>query len=142
VVWALDLRRRTPKDRPWLTAVFVSQSEELADNPDNITISPGGGLVLCEDGSGLVVDGARRFGTRLLGVNRQGGSFVFAENNVVIDQPIPGKPAIVPDDYRGFEFCGATFSVGAPPVRQHPDARHHLRHRGAVAAGQPLVGCC
>jgi uncharacterized protein len=110
VVWALDLRRRTPKDRPWLTAVFVSQSEELADNPDNITISPGGGLVLCEDGSGLVVDGARRFGTRLLGVNRQGGSFVFAENNVVIDQPIPGKPAIVPDDYRGFEFCGATFS--------------------------------
>jgi secreted PhoX family phosphatase len=57
-----------------------------------------------------VVDGARRFGTRLLGVNRQGGSFVFAENNVVIDQPIPGKPAIVPDDYRGFEFCGATSS--------------------------------
>jgi uncharacterized protein len=110
VVWALDLRRGGPGSRPTLTAVFVSQSEELADNPDNITVSPRGGLVLCEDGSGLVVDGTRRFGTRLLGVDRRGGSFVFAENNVVVDQPIPGKPAIAPNDYRGFEFCGATFS--------------------------------
>jgi uncharacterized protein len=114
VVWALDLRRRGSKagskDRPTLSAIFVSQSEELADNPDNITVSPRGGLVLCEDGGGLVVDGARRFGTRLLGVNGRGGSFVFAENNVVIDQPIADKPAIIPNDYRGFEFCGATFS--------------------------------
>ena len=29
---------------------------------------------------------------------------------MVIEQPITGKPAIVPNDYRGFEFCGATFS--------------------------------
>jgi secreted PhoX family phosphatase len=115
VVWALDLGSRGPKNRPTLTAVFVSQSEEVADNPDNITVSPRGGLVLCEDGGGLVVDGTRRFGARLLGVNRRGGSFVLAENNVVIDQPITGKPAIVPNDYRGFEFCGATF---APSGRQ------------------------
>ena len=59
-MWALELRRRGPKNRPTLTAVFVSQSEELADNPDNITVSPRGGLVLCEDGGGLVVDGTRR----------------------------------------------------------------------------------
>jgi secreted PhoX family phosphatase len=109
VVWALDLRRRGP-GKPTLTAIFVSQNEELADNPDNITVSPRGGLVLCEDGSGLVVDGTRRFGTRLVGVDRRGGSFIFAENNVVIDQPVPEKPAIAPNDYRGFEFCGATFS--------------------------------
>jgi uncharacterized protein len=119
VVWALDLRRRgatdRSQDRPTLTAVFVSQSEELADNPDNITVSPRGGLVLCEDGGGLVVGGTRRFGTRLLGVNRRGGSFVLAENNVVVDKPITGKPAIAPNDYRGFEFCGATFS----PSGQH-----------------------
>lgn len=114
VVWALDLRRSgskvRSKDRPTLTAVFVSQSEDAADNPDNITVSPRGGLVLCEDGGGLVVDGVRRFGTRLLGVNDRGGSFVFAENNVVVEQPIVGKPGIAPNDYRGFEFCGATFS--------------------------------
>jgi secreted PhoX family phosphatase len=114
VVWALQLRghrsKHGSKDRPTLAAVFVSQSEEAADNPDNVTVSPRGGLLLCEDGGGLVVDGTRRFGARLIGVNPRGESFVFAENNVVIEQPVAGKPAIVPNDYRGFEFCGATFS--------------------------------
>jgi uncharacterized protein len=114
VVWALQLRGHRSThglaDRPTLTAVFVSHSEEAADNVDNVTVSPRGGLVLCEDGGGLVVDGARSFGTRLIGVNQRGESFEFAENNVVIDQPIAGKPAIAPNDYRGFEFCGATFS--------------------------------
>jgi uncharacterized protein len=115
-VWALDLRRTRSRSgpgdtrRPTLTALFASQSEEAADNPDNVTVSKRGGLVLCEDGGGLVVDGIRRFGARLIGVDPRGGSFVFAENNVVVDRPIPGKPAIAAGDYRGFEFCGATFS--------------------------------
>ena len=114
VVWALQLRGygRGGGRHPRLTAIFASQSEEAADNPDNITVSPRGGLLLCEDGSGQVVDGARTFGTRLVGVNRVGGSFVFAENSVVIDGPVAGKPAIAPNDYRGNEFCGATFSPG------------------------------
>jgi uncharacterized protein len=47
-----------------------------------------------------------------VGVNRVGGSFVFAENSVVIDAAVAGKPAIAPNDYRGNEFCGATFSPG------------------------------
>jgi secreted PhoX family phosphatase len=109
VVWALQLdrqRRRPPR----LTAVFVSEDEELADNPDNITVSPRGGLLVCEDGGGLVADGERRFGTRLVGINAAGGSFVFAENNIAFDQPIDGKPDIAPNDYRGDEFAGATFS--------------------------------
>jgi uncharacterized protein len=110
VVWALHLRRGGRAGRPRLTALFVSQSEEAADNPDNVTVSPRGGLLVCEDGGGQVVDGTRTFGTRLVGINRGGGSFVFAENNVVIDQPIAGKPAIAPNDYRGNEFAGATFS--------------------------------
>ncbi|MGH9211532.1 MAG: PhoX family protein [Acidimicrobiales bacterium] len=109
-VWALHLRRGRRVDRGRLTAVFVSQSEEAADNPDNVTMGPRGGLLLCEDGSGQVVDGTRTFGARLIGVNSRGGSFVFGENNVVVEQPIAGKPAIVPDDYRGNEFAGATFS--------------------------------
>jgi secreted PhoX family phosphatase len=111
VVWALDLRpggRRTPT----LTALFVSQSEEAADNPDNVTVSPRGGLLLCEDGGGQVTGDTRNFGTRLIGVGRRGTSFVFAENNIVIDQPLSGRPAIAPGDYRGIEFCGATFSPG------------------------------
>jgi secreted PhoX family phosphatase len=107
-VWALRIGRG--HRRSTLTAVFVSQSEEAADNLDNITVSPRGGLLVCEDGSGLVVDGTRRFGTRLIGLNRRGGSFVFAENAISLDAAIPGKPAIVPGDHRGNEFAGATFS--------------------------------
>jgi secreted PhoX family phosphatase len=114
VVWALQLRGhgRGGGRHPRLTAIFASESEEAADNPDNITVSPRGGLLLCEDGGGQVADGARTFGTRLVGVNRVGGSFVFAENSVVIDGAVAGKPAIAPNDYRGNEFCGATFSPG------------------------------
>lgn len=110
VVWSLQLRGHGRSRQPTLTAVFVSESEEAADNPDNITVSPRGGLLVCEDGGGQVIDDARVFGTRLVGVNTEGGSFVFAENDVVIDQPIDGKPDITPGDYRGNEFAGATFS--------------------------------
>lgn len=116
VVWALDLGEgwhrqgnRGWLQRPTLTALYVSESEEAADNPDNITVSPRGGLLVCEDGGGQVVDDARSFGTRLVGISQRGRSFVFAENNVVIDGPIEGKPAIEPNDYRGNEFAGATF---------------------------------
>lgn len=110
VVWALRLRGWGVARQPSFTAVFVSESEEAADNPDNVTVSPRGGLVVCEDGGGQVSDGDRTFGTRLVGIGARGTSFVFAENNAVIDQPIEGKPAIAPGDYRGDEFAGATFS--------------------------------
>jgi uncharacterized protein len=107
-VWALELDRSGGEDR--LTAIFVSEDEATADNPDNITVSPRGGLVLCEDGGGQVVDGERTFGTRLIGVNDQGGSFIFAENVIMLDNEMDGRPTITPGDYRGQEFAGATFS--------------------------------
>jgi uncharacterized protein len=117
-VWALDLDRRRGGHghgrgrggRAMLTAVFVSPDEDTADNPDNITVSPRGGLLVCEDGGGRVADDGTQLGARLVGINDRGGSFHFAENNVVIDAPIPGKPLITPADYRSFEFAGATFS--------------------------------
>lgn len=111
VVWALELESHERwKRRPSLTAIFASPSEEAADNPDNITVSPRGGLLVCEDGGGQVVGGERTFGTRLVGINEHGGSFIFAENNILIGERIDGKPAIAPGDYRGSEFAGATFS--------------------------------
>lgn len=109
VVWALRLAARRNR-QPMLTALFVSLGETEADNIDNITVSPRGGLLTCEDGGGQVTAGVRTFGTRLVGIDRRGGSYVFAENNVVIENPLDDRPAIVPDDYRGSEFCGATFS--------------------------------
>ena len=35
-----------------LTLVFESPSREVLDSPDNITVAPGGGVVICEDGGG------------------------------------------------------------------------------------------
>lgn len=110
VVWAYQPPRH-PRGHGVLKALFVSPDEATADNPDNITVSPRGGILVCEDGGGAVrADGEREFGTRLVGINRDGSSFIFGENNVLLESTIDGKPFIAPNDYRGSEFAGATFS--------------------------------
>ena len=70
-----------------LTLIFESPSGAVLDSPDNICVTPGGGLILCEDGSG------QEF---LHGLTQQGEIFKFALNMV------PG--------FTGSEFAGATFS--------------------------------
>lgn len=101
-VWALELSRAGSHEPDQLSAIFAATDKEAADNPDNVTVSPRGGVLLCEDGGGVL--------TRLLGLSKDGSSFPFAENNVVLDDSIPGKPLIEPGDYRGSEFAGATFA--------------------------------
>jgi len=108
-VWALQPGKRAG-ERGTLTALYVSPDEPTADNIDNITVSPRGGILCCEDGGGQVVNGVRSFGTRLIGVDRNGRAFTFAENNVQIEQALPNRPAIATGDYRGSEFAGATFA--------------------------------
>ena len=44
--------RPTSIDAGELRLVFESPSEDVLDSPDNIVVSPRGGVVLCEDGSG------------------------------------------------------------------------------------------
>ena len=85
-----------------LEAFFVAADAPAADNPDNITLSPRGGIVCCEDNTAAE-------GTRLLGFTRDGASFEFARNRILIESPLPGRPAIAPGNYRGVEFCGACF---------------------------------
>jgi uncharacterized protein len=50
-----------------LTLVFESPSREVLDAPDNICLSPRGGIVLCEDGGDQYVRGLDREG-RILGL--------------------------------------------------------------------------
>ncbi|MEO1231001.1 MAG: alkaline phosphatase PhoX [Myxococcota bacterium] len=101
-------RRHRRPDR--LIAVFVSPNAETADNPDNVVVSPRGGILMCEDGGGLQdANGVTTTGARLIGLNPWGTAFPFAENAIALSQPIPDKPFILPDDYRGREFAGATF---------------------------------
>jgi secreted PhoX family phosphatase len=92
-----------------LRAVFVSGDPAAANNPDNVTVSPRGGVVLCEDG-GASVDG---FGTgaRLLGLSDAGEAYIFCKNNLQLsagDVAAAGK-TVPAGDYRGFEFAGACF---------------------------------
>ena len=79
-VWCLDPRERE------LTLIFQSTDPSVLDLPDNMTISPRGTIVLCEDGA----DG--NF-VRLL--TEDGGLVDFARNNT--DRP-------------NDEFAGATIS--------------------------------
>ena len=102
-VWQLDPRNDT------LRALFVPASTQEASNPDNITLSPRGGVLLCEDNDGAPEEAAR--GTRLIGLTMRGAPYVFARNNVVLDEArlrTAGK-RVAPRDYRAGEFAGACF---------------------------------
>jgi len=80
-VWAYDPRAEQ------LHLIYESPSKQVLDLPDNITVSPSGALVLCEDGPE---------GNLVRGVTRKGNIFDFARN------VIEGKE----DE----EFAGSTFS--------------------------------
>ena len=77
------------------TCVFASPDPEVLNSPDNVCVSPRGGLVLCEDGSGLEY---------LHGLSSSGEIFKLAQNNVVL-QRTKGFSG----DFRASEWAGATF---------------------------------
>jgi secreted PhoX family phosphatase len=108
VVWAYQDQPAQGGNQGTLTAIFVAPNEATADNPDHIAISPRGGLLLCEDGSGRG-DGNEVAGNRLLGLDTAGRTFAFAENNLVLASAPPARPWIAPGDYRRIEFTGACF---------------------------------
>ena len=75
-------------DQGFLTLIFESPDAAVLNAPDNLCVSPGGGLILCEDGSG------EEF---VHGLTPRGRIFRLAKNTV------PGQ--------EGSEFAGATFSL-------------------------------
>lgn len=58
--------------------MFESPSKDVLNYPNNITCSPSGVLVLCEDEDGNV--------ERLCSLSRQGELALFAENKVFLDR--------------------------------------------------------
>jgi hypothetical protein len=98
-VWELNLRSMH------LKALYVSGNAIAGNNPDNVTVSSRGGVVLCEDG------GFGRDGCRVLALNRQGEAYEFCRSLVQLssEQIAAAGKTIPPGDYRGFEFCGACF---------------------------------
>ncbi len=97
-----------------ITALFVARVREAGDNPDNLTVSPRGGILFCEDGN---VDGAR-----LMGVTQDGCSFEFARNNVLLDGPVPGRPGFANGDFRAQEWSlpSTPWSASSPSPGRTP----------------------
>jgi secreted PhoX family phosphatase len=90
-VWEIDPRR----DR--MRLLFESPGSSVLNMPDNLALSPRGGLVVCEDGT---------MRPCVHGLTKEGRIFRFARNNIKIDVPRNGLSG----DYSQREFAGATYS--------------------------------
>jgi uncharacterized protein len=90
-VWELDPVTQR------LRLVYESPGVGILNMPDNICVSPRGGLVLCEDGDGTAF---------VHGLTVDGSIFQFIRNCAVIE-PGRGRRA---GDFSGSELAGATFS--------------------------------
>ena len=80
-----------------LRLIFESPGGDVLDMPDNICVSPRGGLVLCEDGEN------ENF---VRGLTVEGEIFPFAKNDIVL----AGEKNGISGDFRHREFAGATYS--------------------------------
>lgn len=121
-VFCYDPRRET------LTMVFNWAGAGVGNNhvnmPDNIAVSPRGGIVLCEDGGNSI--------QRLRGLTQSGGTFIFGENrmNFTAAQLLQADAALN--------------AVGLPDGR-HLRLQHGRDHHARAAAGCVLaarLGAC
>ena len=90
-IWEYDPASET------IRLLFQSPGADVLNAPDNITVSPRGGLVLCEDGGG------EEF---MHGLTVDGEIFTFAKNNVILT----GERNDFSGDFRGSEWAGACYS--------------------------------
>ncbi|HSW05423.1 PhoX family protein [Aquabacterium sp.] len=107
-IWALDLASGV------LKAIFVSNDISVGNSPDNLCISPRGGVLFCEDGGNSGPNsGPAVTQQRLMVVHPNGGSSIFAKNNynfTAAQLTAAGKPAAASGNLRNTEWCGACFS--------------------------------
>jgi uncharacterized protein len=94
-VWAYRIAAQT------LQLIYQSPGPEVLDFPDNVTISPRGTIILCED------SGADNY---IRGLSRGGQLFDIALNRLEWVTPPPAPPATRPPNRYNDEFAGATFS--------------------------------
>jgi len=95
--------------RERLTLIYESQSADTLENPDNMTVTPRGGLLLCEDNAGINAVRSER----LIGLTPKGKAFTFGINNINFTEPgfgAPPNPTIAPNDFRTQEWAGACYS--------------------------------
>jgi secreted PhoX family phosphatase len=86
-----------------LKLIYVSPTANDVDNPDNMTVTPRGGLLLCEDAAGDNV-----IGERLVGLTLDGNTFTFAQNNINLTTAYNDR--VPAGNYIRNEFAGACYS--------------------------------
>jgi secreted PhoX family phosphatase len=113
-VWHYSPRRET------LTLFFESPGGSVLDSPDNLLVTPRGGIVLCEDNASESGGGGHPEApgiedvNRLIALTRSGHTFELAVNT-----------------FSDAEFCGATFS---------PDGRWLFANiQGGAEAGSGMT---
>jgi len=103
-IWELDVATQV------MTCIYASANTLSGNNGDNITVSPRGHIVICEDGG--TVNDAFGPGTRMMGLTPDGGTFIFCKNNVNLTSAqlaAVGKATSLAGNNRSSEFCGACF---------------------------------
>jgi uncharacterized protein len=91
-------------DDETVKVIYDAPNATALDNPDNITVTPRGGLLLCEDAAGNTFTE----GERLVGLTLHGKAFTFAMNNIVLTTGY--NASVPPGDYRQNEWAGACYS--------------------------------
>lgn len=110
-IWALDLQGNM------LKAIFVSNDITVGNSPDNLCVSPRGGVLFNEDGSGSGRNAAGQTisvpAQRLMALQADGSSYEFASNNynfTAAQLAAAGKAGRVTGNQRNTEWCGSVFS--------------------------------
>ncbi|MFN3190199.1 MAG: PhoX family protein [Aureliella sp.] len=85
-----------------LSLLFESPAKPVLNMPDNLCVSPGGGILLCEDND----YGANEFPQRVFALSQEGKLALFAENNIQLAGEVRGFKG----DFRTKEWAGACFS--------------------------------
>jgi secreted PhoX family phosphatase len=106
-VWKYDPSRNTLRLELIFTRPTPGSDNPAFDAPDNITMSPYGGLMMCEDGLGE---------QHMLGTTEDGEVFVFAKNRV--NNGTPDKPEYGELAGAGFSADGHTmfFNIYTPGI--------------------------
>lgn len=106
-VWQYD------PSRELLTLLYASFSSYQLNQPDNVAVSPRGGIVLCEDGGASTLNGER-----LIGLTPDGQVFPFAENAVPFFERAEWSGACFSPDGRwlfaNLQLPGITVAITGP----------------------------
>lgn len=121
-VWFYDPKRRTLTLKVLLGVNPDPSKDGAFDGPDNITVSPYGGLVIAEDGEGV---------QHLFGATDSGRTYPIARNELNI-----GTEAEL-----GLQRVHRRHLLARrpDPLRQHPGTGHHARHHRPLEAPEARV---